>query len=135
MNQIKQLEYALDQLFVQGNLDIIDSVFHESYIAHEGNKSYSGLKFVEQYIRKLRKAIPDIIIRKLEFLSQSENYISWQRSFSGTHKAALHGIPASGKKVKWNEIVVTRFEGEKIAEDWLVSDLAFQLMLKHSKVK
>jgi len=130
MNQVKQLEYIAEQLFVQGNIEIVDTVFHEKYVAHEGDKSYSGQKFVKQYIRKLRLAIPDIKIRKIEFLSQTENSISWKRSFSGTHKAALQGIPASMKKVKWNEIVVTHFEGERIAEEWLVSNLAFQLMLK-----
>ncbi|MFO7656420.1 MAG: ester cyclase, partial [Bacteroidales bacterium] len=62
--------------------------------------------------------------------SQTENTITWQRTFSGTHKTEMQGIPASMKKLKWNEIVVTRFEGERIAEDWLVSDLAFQLMIK-----
>jgi predicted ester cyclase len=47
----------------------------------------------------------------------------------------MQGIPASMNKLKWNEIVVTRFEGEKIAEDWVVSDLAFQLMIKQTKKK
>jgi len=135
MNQVKQLEYIAEQLFVQGKIEIVDTVFHENYVAHEGDKAFTGQKFVKQYIRKLRLAIPDIKILKIEVLSQNENTISWQRSYSGTHKAGMQGIPASGKKVKWNEIVVTRFEGEKIAEDWLVSNLAFQLMIKQSKRK
>ena len=57
--------------------------------------------------------------------------MTWQRTLSGTHKADLKGIPASNKKVKWYEIVVTRFDKDKIIEEWLASDLAFQLMLKH----
>ena len=61
-------------------------------------------------------AIPDLKIEKIEFLSQTEEKLTWQRTFSGTHKVELQGIPASMRKVKWNEIVVTRFEGEKIAK-------------------
>jgi len=51
-------------------------------------------------------------------------------SLSGTHESELAGIPPSGKKVKWRDIVVTRFDGEKIAEEWTVSELAGQLMSK-----
>ncbi|MFO7657904.1 MAG: ester cyclase, partial [Bacteroidales bacterium] len=130
MNREEKIEYIAKQLFEQGNVEIIDSAFVESYIGHYGDKKHKGQKFVKQFIRKLRLAIPDIKILKIEFLSQTENTITWQRTFSGTHKTEMQGIPASMKKLKWNEIVVTRFEGERIAEDWLVSDLAFQLMIK-----
>jgi len=135
MNKEKQIEYVTKQLFEQGNVEIIDAVFVESYIAHDGVKKHAGQKFVRQFIGKLRLAIPDIKIVKIEVLSKTENTITWQRTFSGTHKAEMQGIPASMKKLKWNEIVVTRFEGEKIAEDWVVSDLAFQLMIKQTKKK
>jgi predicted ester cyclase len=135
MNREKQIEFVSEQLFVLGNMDIIDSVFDDNYVAHDGDKTYTGQKFVSQFIRKLRIAIPDIKLLKMEFLSQTENTISWQRTFSGTHKANMQGIPASNRKVKWTEIVVTRFNGERIAEEWLVSNLAFQLMLKQPKMK
>ena len=135
MNKEKQIEYIAEQLFGLGTIDIVDTFFDENYVAHDGDKTYTGQKFVRQYIRKLRLAIPDIKILKIEFLSHTDNTITWQRTFSGTHKADMKGIPASMKKVKWNEIVVTRFEGERIAEDWLVSNLAFQLMIKQSKMK
>jgi len=133
MNKEKQIEYVTKQLFEQGNVEIIDAVFVESYIAHDGVKKHAGQKFVRQFIGKLRLAIPDIKIVKIEVLSQTENTITWQRTFSGTHNADMQEIPASMKKVKWNEMVVTRFEGERIAEDWLVSNLAFQLMIKNKQ--
>jgi predicted ester cyclase len=131
MNKEKQLEYIAKQLFELGNIELVDSIFVESYIAHDRDKKYSGQEFVRHFIGKLRLAIPDLKIVKIEFLSQTENILTWQRTLRGTHKAKMQGIPASMKKVKWNEIVVTRFEGEKIAEDWLVSNLAFQLITKH----
>lgn len=45
------------------------------------------------------------------------------------------GIPASMKRIKWNDIVVTRFDGDRIAEEWLASNLAFQLMIKQPNKK
>lgn len=133
MKKEKRIEYIAKQLFEQGNVELIESSFIESYVAHDGDKKHHGQKFVKQFIGKLRLAIPDLKIVKIEILSQAENTLTWQRTLSGTHKAKMQGIPASMRKVKWNEIVVTRFEEEKIAEEWLVSNLAFQLMISQSK--
>lgn len=130
MDKLNQIKYAVDQLIGQGNLDIVDSVFSENYVAHSGDKSYNGHKFIKQFARQVRTAIPNIKIVTIEILSHSDNVITWQRTFGGTHKADLKGIPASNKKVKWYEIVVSRFDKDKIIEEWVVSDLAFQLMLK-----
>ena len=63
----------------------------------------------------------------LEFLSVSGDMVVWQRTLRGTHKGSMRGIPPSGKRVKWNEMVVSRFENGKIAEEWVVSELAGKL--------
>lgn len=130
MDRINQIKYAVDQLIVKGNLDIVDSVFSKNYAVHTGSKSYNGHTFIKQFTKQLRAAIPNIKIVNIEFLSQTDNIITWQRTYSGTHKTDLKGIPASGKKVKWYEIVVSRFDKDKIIEEWVVTDLACQLMLK-----
>lgn len=130
MDMDKQVEHVARQLFEHGNIGIIESAFNETYVAHDGDKKHCGHKFVSQFIGKLRAEIPDIKISRIEILSQAQNTVTWQRTFRGTHKQKMRGIPASMRKVTWTEIVVSRFEGEKIAEEWLVSNLAFQLMIK-----
>jgi predicted ester cyclase len=130
MDKLTQIKNTVDQLLGKGNFDIIDSAFSEDYIAHSGDKSYKGHQYIKQFVKQVRIALPDIKIVNIEFLSETQNVITWQRTFSGTHQAVLKGIPASNKKVKWHEIVVSRFENDRIIEEWLVSDLAFQLMLK-----
>ena len=40
------------------------------------------------------------------------------------------GISPSGQKIKWNEIIVTRFDNNKIREEWVVSELAGYLLAK-----
>jgi predicted ester cyclase len=49
------------------------------------------------------------------------------RTHRGTHQADFMGVPASGRSVTWRDMVVTRYEAGKIAEEWAVSDLAEQL--------
>ena len=119
---------ALELIFCQGRYELMESVFSADYTAHSGDKNYKGHKFILQYAKQLRAAIPDLKILKIQLLSETETIISWQRTLSGTHKAGLKGIPASGNKVKWCEMVVSRFEKGKIMEEWLVSELAFQLL-------
>jgi predicted ester cyclase len=46
----------------------------------------------------------------------------------------MQGIPPSGKKVKWVDMVVTRFENDKIAEDRVVSELMGEMLLRGPKV-
>lgn len=130
MDRLEQIKNIADQLIGQGNLNIVDSAFSADYIAHAGEKTHTGHKFIKQFTKQVRTAIPDVKIIKIEILSQADNVLTWQRTLSGTHKADLLGIPASNKKIKWYEIVVSRFDKDKIIEEWLASDLAFQLMLK-----
>ncbi len=130
MDKTDKIKYITDQLIGKGNLNIIDSAFSADYVAHSGDKTHGGQKFIQQFAKQMRTAIPDIKIVKIEILSQTDTILTWQRVLSGTHKASLKGIPASDKKVKWYEIVVSRFDQDKIIEEWVASDLAFQLMLK-----
>jgi len=133
MEKLNQIKYTSEQLLGQGNLEVVDSAFSEDYLAHSGDKIYNGHKFIKQFVTQVRRAIPNIKILKIELLSQADNILTWQRTFSGTHSANLHGIPDSNKKIKWHEIVVSRFDKDKIIEEWVLSDLAFQLMLKQKK--
>lgn len=135
MDKFSTVKNAVEDLLGQGNISIIDSVFSENYIAHSGDRIYTGHAFIRKYAKQVRTAIADITILKVELLSHAENVITFQRTFCGTHRMSMKGIPASHKKVKWHEMVVSRFENGKIAEEWVASDLAFQLIIKQSKAQ
>ncbi len=131
MTGFNLLQTALDELYVKGNTEAAGKLFPENYIAHAGSKTYNGRKFIRQYITGLRKSVSGIKVLKTEMLSENGNLITWKRTLSGIHRAVFRGIPASGKKIRWEEMLVSRLEDSLIAEEWLSSDLAFQLMLKN----
>ncbi len=128
MNKVGQIKYTVEQLIGQGNLDVVNSAFTTDYIAHAENKEYKGQEFIKQFSKLLRTSVPDIKVLKVEILVEENDSISWQRTLQGTHKKNMMGIPPSNKTVKWNEMVVSRFKGDKIAEEWIVSELAGQLL-------
>jgi predicted ester cyclase len=126
----KRIRFANDEILGKGNLDVVGDVFSADYIVHASGKDYKGPKFVKKFIKQLRIAIPTLRVEEVAILMQSGNMITWQRTLSGRHETEMKGIPPSGHKVKWIDMVVTRFEGDKIAEEWTVSELAEKLLLK-----
>ena len=50
------------------------------------------------------------------------------RTLRATHKPVFRGFPATGHKIAWRDMIVSRLEDEKLAEEWAVSDLAEHLL-------
>ena len=126
----KLIRSANELLMEQGNLAFVEQFFSTNYVVHAANKVYKGHDFIRKWVKQLRAAILDLRVVDVAFLLSKGDKIVWQRALSGTHKKSLRGIPASERRVKWTEMMVTRVDGDKIAEEWSVSDLAGQLMLK-----
>ena len=129
-NKQEQIKYGNNQLIGNGNLGVVEKIFATDYLVHTGGKDYKGHEFIRRWIRQLRSAIPDVRVVKVEFYLQAGNTVAWQRTLSGTHKADIMGIPPSGRKVKWRDMMISRFVGEKIVEEWAVSELAGELLVK-----
>ena len=124
----ERVRFANDEIVGKGNLGVADEVFATGYVVHAGGKEFKGTEFVRRFIGQLRSAIPDIRVAEVAVLAQAHDSVAWQRTLSGTHEGEMMGIPPRGQKVEWREMVVTRIDGEKIAEDWTVSELAGQLL-------
>ena len=124
----ERVRFATNEIIGKGNLDVVSDVFSTSYLAHLGEREGNGPQFVRWLVGQLRTAFPDLEIVEIKPLIQDADTIAWQRTLSGTHEAELMGIPPRGRKVEWRDMLVTRFDGEKIAEDWVVSDLAGWLL-------
>jgi predicted ester cyclase len=109
-NKEEIISYAMKELIGKGNLEIVTGTFATNYVAHAGEQYYSGHAVMKGFANQLRSAIPDIRVLDIEFLSENVTTITWQRILTGTHEVEMQGIPPPGKKVKWVDMVVTRFE-------------------------
>jgi len=126
----ERIRFANHEILEKGNLSVVEEIFATDYIVHAGGKDYKGPAFVRRFVRQLRAAIPDLRVVEVAPLIQKGDTIVWQRTLSGTHQADMMGIPPSRRKVKWRDMLVSRFGGGKIAEEWAVSELAGELVLK-----
>ena len=46
----------------------------------------------------------------------------WRGRWRATQRGAWQGIAASGREVRWTAIIIGRFAGGKLVEDWVEYD-------------
>mgnify|MGYP001816342622 CR=1 FL=1 len=137
MNQSKEerIRFANIEIIEKGNFTVVDQVFVSNYVVHTRGKDFTGTEFVKSFIAQLRKAVENLRVVDIEFLSENSDTIVWQRTLGGTHVETMAGIPPSGKSVEWRDMMVSRFVGSRIAEEWALSDLAGQMMINLPRLK
>ncbi len=69
----------------------------------------------------------------IDILLEGEGRIAWQRTLRATHKDKFKGFPASDLKIVWRDMVTSQFRDGLIAEEWVISDLAEQLLLSRKR--
>ena len=93
----------------------------------EHNPAWGALSF-EQALgtyQMLKAALPDLHFGEDPVIVVAEDDLVVIRGgVSGTHSGApLFGIPASGKKLSWSGIDISRISGGKIVERWLEANM------------
>src|SRR5215207_5498285 len=61
--------------------------------------------------------LPDLQVTIEELVAEGDK-VAVRRSYAGTHRGELLGIPATGKQVRISGISIFRLAGGKIAEHW-----------------
>ena len=118
---------ANGELLEQGNAAAAAEYFVPGYVVHLTGQDLRGLQFVQGFVEQVRKAFHDLRV-EVEVLASAGDRLAWQRTLRATHKTAFRGFPATGRKIVWRDMIVSRFEDGKIAEEWAVSDLAEHLL-------
>ena len=116
------------EVLAQGRRDAIAAHFTAGYVVHVSGQQFRGHGAVAGVVDALRRAVPALTV-EVDILMESAERLAWMRTCSGMQTGAFKGFPASGKPLVWRDMVVSRFEGELIAEEWVVTDLAEQLLL------
>jgi steroid delta-isomerase-like uncharacterized protein len=120
---------ANEELVNQGQLDRIGAYFCSDYCVELTGKTLKGgHRGIEKVLQQLQHSFADLQV-ELEIFLAADDRICWQRTFNAVHQAAYKGFPASGKSLCWRDMVCSEFREGKIAREWVLSDLAEQLLL------
>lgn len=73
------------------------------------------------YVALIRDAFPDFH-NEIEEIISEEAHAAARLTYSGTHKGALFGIPATGRAITYAGAAFFRFSDGKIDEIWVLGD-------------
>ncbi len=123
---VATIQEANDALIVQGDVDAIATYFAPDYVVHlTDGMTRRGHAPIRGFVNLVRSAFPDVQV-EVEVLIEGKDRIAWQRTMRATHRGEFQGFPPTGRRIVWRDMLTSRFEGARIAEEWAVSDLAEQ---------
>lgn len=118
-NTIRRLT---DELWNKGNVDVCDGVYTENCSFHDPSFPIDGIAGMKQQVRELRAANPDLHMDSHEVLIDGDMSAS-RFTMGGTARGEFRGIPGTGKTWVMTGMVMDKWEGGRIAEEWVSYDL------------
>jgi len=117
-------------LLTDGNLDAVGDYFATDYVAHATDQDMTGgPAAIRRLLGQLRSSFPDLEVTDVKILVEGKDRVAWQRKLRGTHQGDFKGLPPSGRRIVWRDMVTSRFRDGLIVEDWVITDLAERLLL------
>ena len=112
-----------DEIIGSGNVDLIDELASDDIVDHEEGfpgqpPGKEGVKF---FVNAMRQGFPDIKATVDVTLDQGE-LAAGRTILRGTHQGEFMDVPATGRTITVSGASFLRFDGDKLAEEWVVWD-------------
>lgn len=123
----KELVRRLHDLWNTGDVDGVDDVYADDFVAHFPASSEwperPGRESVRRGIRRIKAAFPDWN-EAIEDLFEEGDRVCSRYTSRGTHRGVFSGIEPTGRRIEVAEISIFRVKAGKVVEQWcLVDDL------------
>jgi steroid delta-isomerase-like uncharacterized protein len=103
----------------RGDFDAFESILTPEYVLHpEGIRGAEGLA---ETVSVYRSAMSDLRV-DVEHQFTEGDYVATRVTVRGTHDGELMGTPATGRKVAFSMLTISRCENGRIAEEWEIAD-------------
>ena len=110
--------YISQKVVNEKNYIPIEEYLTDNYVYHGlGGMTAQTPKGFMEAIKGFHSAIPDLQSEIIDIVGEGDRLVI-RFNFTGTHKGDFLGFPASGANLKFEGMIMRRFENEKIAEDW-----------------
>jgi len=118
-----QARRYLEEVFANGNLDVIDELLDVDVQEHEElvDQKPAGRSGIKELVKVFRAAFPDISVTIEDVVAEGDK-VFLRASWQGTHEQDFMGVEATGKHIFFTSIDELRFDGGKIKEHWGVTD-------------
>jgi predicted ester cyclase len=123
------LQRIYDEVFNQGNLDVVDEVVAPDCVEHTpppGFETGDVRKGLKQFTQALRAGIPDVRF-SVEQMLASEDLVAAYYVVEGTHQGQLFGVPATGERIAFHGMDMVRVADGKGTDHWGFDNLMLRL--------
>jgi steroid delta-isomerase-like uncharacterized protein len=111
-----------EEVINQGRLEVADEIVAEDFVELDPFPGQTpGREGLKAVIAMMRAAFPDIHWVTTERVSEGEKVVS-RFTWTGTHNGPFLGIPATGKNVKVNGVVIDRIVNGKMTDSRILMD-------------
>lgn len=119
VNKHKEIAKLISQKVVnEKDYRPIEEYLTANYVYHGlGGMTAQTPKGFMEAIKGFHEAIPDLKSEIIDMVAEGDRLVI-RFNFTVTHQGDFLGFPASGAKLKFEGMIMRRFESEKVAEDW-----------------
>ncbi len=119
-----EMRRFFDEVVNAHDVDAIDGLVAPNFVEHEEMPGMPpGVEGAKQFFSMMFQAFPDVHFELHDLIAEGDRAVS-RSTMTGTHKGTFMDIPATGKRVEVQVIDIVRFDGDKAAEHWGVTDNA-----------
>jgi steroid delta-isomerase-like uncharacterized protein len=112
----------IDEVLNQGRIDSADRFFWDDMVEQVPFPGQGpGLQGLKDVVRGMRAAFPDMHWNIEEQLVDGDRVLT-RFEWTGTHREAFLGVPATGRPVKVWGMVIDRFREGRIKESRIIMD-------------
>ena len=117
----------IEEVWNQRRLDVADEIFAADCLTHQLRSGTDSLIMprppdaMKKHIREWLAAFPDIQFSIEQMVSEGDRIVAHFLAH-GTHLGVWHSIPATGREISIQMMVIYRVASGQIAEDWVLVD-------------
>ncbi|HYD89246.1 MAG TPA: ester cyclase [Vitreimonas sp.] len=119
----RRYERFVDRVVNAKDYDVADEIIAADVVSHDpfpGQKP--GPAGVKDTFRQFHAAFPDLRAEIANLIAEDDN-VACHLVVTGTHTGEFMGHEPTGNPIRFEEVLVLRFEDGKVVEHWAVADV------------
>lgn len=117
-----RIRRGFEAMVNQGDAAVAEELLAPTYVNHAFPGVPPGPAGLLQAVGMFRAGFPDFRVTVEELLGEGD-LVATRGFFTGTHRGAFMGVPATGKPIRVGYMDFWRLEGGQAVENWVQMDL------------
>ncbi len=123
-SNVETVRALIADFFNSHNADAAAEFFAEDFWWTGGSVGVvEGRETYQVVMRQFWRGIPDARAIEEDLLEAGDAVVA-RFTVEGTHQGDLWGLPASGKPLRWQAVMIYKFRDGKVCQQWAAEDWA-----------